>query len=48
MAVENGETRRLNVGQLLYNIEHGNGIIVNRIKKFNKKLLLNSSGVIFD
>ena len=39
MAVENAETRRLNLGQLLYNNEHGAELLQ---EKLNKKLFLNS------
>ena len=44
MAVENTETRCLNLDQQLYNIEYGSRIIVKRIEKLEKKLVLNSSG----
>ena len=37
MVVENADTHCLNLGQLLYNIE----------EKLNKKLVLNSSSVLF-
>ena len=47
MAVANDEMFRLNSGQLLYNIEHKSKIIEGRIEKVNKKLALNSSGVLF-
>ena len=48
MAADNAETRRLNSGQFLYNSEHGSRIIVRRIKKLNKKLVLNSSAVLIN
>ena len=48
MAVENAETHRLNVDQLLYNIEHRSRIIVEKIEKLRKKLVLNSSGILFN
>ena len=47
IAVENIETRNLNLGQLLYNNEHVNRIIA-IIEKLNKKLVLNPSGVLFN
>ena len=48
MAVYNAETRRFNLRQLLYSIKNGSGIIARRIEKSNKKLVLNSSGVLFN
>ena len=42
MAVENAETRRLSLDQLLYNTENGSRIIARRIEKLSKKLVLNS------
>ena len=41
MTVDNAETRRLNLGQLLHNIEHGSRIIVRRIEEFNINLSSN-------
>ena len=48
MAVDNAETRRSDLVQLLYNIEHESRIIVRKIEKLKKEFVLNSSGVLFD
>ena len=48
MAVENAETRRSNLGQLLFNMDCESRLIVRKVEKLNKKLVANSSGVLFN